>query len=167
MARSAPANELLHHAGLRITAPRVTVLRVLAERPHAAADAIARAVRGQLGAVSTQAVYDVLRVCSEAGIVRRIQPAGSPARYELRVGDNHHHLVCRHCGGIGDVDCATGETPCLEPSESLGFDVEEAEVVFWGSCPECQSLGLAASVEPDVVRRADPFVEHPHREEKA
>lgn len=130
--------ELLQRAGLRITAPRVAVLRVLVERPHAAADAILGAVRSQLGAVSTQAVYDVLRVCADTGIVRRIQPAGGPARYELRVGDNHHHMVCRTCGNIGDVDCAVGEAPCLEPSESLGFDLDEAEVVFWGICPDCR-----------------------------
>ncbi|MDQ1516508.1 MAG: Fur family transcriptional regulator, stress-responsive regulator [Actinomycetota bacterium] len=131
------ANEMLQQAGLRITAPRVTVLRVLAERPHAAADTIIGAVRSDIGAVSTQAVYNVLQVCTDAGIVRRIQPAGSPARYELRVRDNHHHLVCRSCGTVGDVDCAAGEAPCLEPSERLGFDVDEAEVVFWGICPDC------------------------------
>ncbi len=116
----------------------MAVLRVLAKRPHTAADAIMGIVRSQLGAVSSQAVYDVLRVCAESGIVRRIQPAGGPARYELRVGDNHHHMVCRTCGNIGDVDCAVGEAPCLEPSESLGFEVDEAEVVFWGICPDCR-----------------------------
>jgi len=137
MVGSIQANELLHHAGLRITAPRVAVLRALADRPHAAADTIMGAVRSELGAVSTQGVYDVLRVCSNAGIVRRIQPSGSPARYELRVGDNHHHMVCRVCGSVGDVDCAVGEAPCLEPSEFLGFEVDEAEVVFWGICPDC------------------------------
>jgi len=137
MVGSMQANELLQHAGLRITAPRVAVLRVLADRPHAAADTIMGAVRSELGAVSTQGIYDVLRVCSHAGIVRRIQPAGSPARYELRVGDNHHHMVCRVCDSVGDVDCAVGEAPCLEPSEFLGFEVDEAEVVFWGICPDC------------------------------
>jgi Fur family ferric uptake transcriptional regulator len=137
MAELGWANEMLQRAGLRITAPRVTVLRVLAERPHAAADTIIGAVRSDIGAVSTQAVYNVLQVCTDAGIVRRIQPAGSPARYELRVRDNHHHLVCRSCGTVGDVDCAAGEAPCLEPSERLGFDVDEAEVVFWGICPDC------------------------------
>lgn len=139
MVASGQAKELLQQAGLRVTAPRVMVLRALAERPHAAADAIMDAVQGELGAVSTQAVYNVLRVCCEAGIVRRIEPAGNPARYELRVGDNHHHMVCRTCGDIGDVDCVVGEAPCLEPSESLGFDVDEAEVVFWGVCPICQA----------------------------
>jgi Fur family ferric uptake transcriptional regulator len=115
------------------------VLRVLADRPHSAADAVIDAVRAELGAVSTQGVYDVLRACSDAGIVRRIQPAGGPARYELRVGDNHHHLVCRLCGAVNDVDCAVGDAPCLEPSDPLGFDVDEAEVVFWGVCPECRA----------------------------
>jgi Fur family ferric uptake transcriptional regulator len=132
------AHELLQGAELRITGPRVTVLRALADRSHAAALTIAEAVREELGAVSTQAVYDVLRVCTEAGIVRRIQPAGSPVRYELRVRDNHHHVVCRICGSVGDVDCAVGAAPCLEPSADLGVDIDEAEVVFWGTCPECR-----------------------------
>lgn len=150
------AKELLQQAGLRITAPRVMVLRVLDGRPHAAADAIVAAVRSEVGAVSTQAVYDVLHVCADAGIVRRIQPAGSPARYELRVGDNHHHMVCRTCGVVGDVDCAVGAAPCLEPSASLGFDVYEAEVVFWGICPDCQSRGRAGgSGEPDTHQRLE------------
>jgi Fur family transcriptional regulator, stress-responsive regulator len=134
------AGELLQGAGLRITGPRVTVLRALAGRSHAAAPTIADAVREELGAVSTQAIYDVLRVCTEAGIVRRIQPAGSPARYELRVRDNHHHLVCRTCGSVGDVDCAVGGAPCLKPSDDLGVDIDEAEVVFWGTCPECRHV---------------------------
>jgi Fur family transcriptional regulator, stress-responsive regulator len=138
MVRSDSSTELLRTAGLRVTAPRVMVLRVLAERPHAAADAVIGAVRSELGAVSTQGVYDVLHACSEAGIVRRTQPAGGPARYELRVGDNHHHLVCRRCGTVNDVDCVVGEAPCLEPSDHLGFDVDEAEVVFWGVCAECR-----------------------------
>lgn len=107
----------------------------------------------ELGAVSTQAVYDVLRVCAEAGIVRRIQPAGGPARYELRVRDNHHHLVCRICGTVGDVDCAVGEAPCLEASDDLGYDVDEAEVVFWGTCPDCRSGGRAGDTEADVGPR--------------
>lgn len=145
------AKELLQHAGLRITAPRVTVLQVLAERPHTAADVIGGAVRSKLGAVSTQGVYDVLRVCRDAGLVRRIQPAGSPARYELRVGDNHHHLVCRICGAIDDVDCAVGEAPCLETSDYFGFDVDEAEVVFWGVCEDCQLRGRGGKTEATVV----------------
>ncbi|CAN5709524.1 fur family transcriptional regulator FurA3 [soil metagenome] len=139
MGQSVSPTELLRESGLRVTAPRVMVLRVLAARPHAAADAVMDAVRAEFGAVSTQGVYDVLRACSEVGIVRRIQPAGGPARYELRVGDNHHHLVCRLCGSVSDVDCAVGEAPCLEPSDRSGFDVDEAEIVFWGVCPDCQN----------------------------
>lgn len=131
--------ELLRAVGLRVTGPRLTVLRALAERPHAAADTVIDAVRSELGAVSNQGVYDILRACCETGIVRRIQPAGGPARYELRVGDNHHHLVCRRCSSVGDVDCAVGEAPCLEPSDRLRFDIDEAEVVFWGICPDCQA----------------------------
>ena len=139
--------ELLRAAGLRVTAPRVIVLRVLAARPHTPADAIVGAARAELGAVSTQGVYDVLRACHDAGIVRRIQPAGSPALYELRVGDNHHHMVCRRCGAVHDVDCARGEAPCLEPAQRLGFDVHEAEVVYWGACPGCRVADHAGDVE--------------------
>ena len=138
MAKLGWAHELLQGAGLRLTGPRVTVLRALSDRPHSAADTIAESVRRELGAVSTQAIYDVLRVCTNAGIVRRIQPAGSPARYELRVQDNHHHLVCRACGTVADVHCGVGDAPCLEPSADLGFEVDEAEVMFWGTCPECR-----------------------------
>jgi Fur family transcriptional regulator, stress-responsive regulator len=128
---------LLAAAGLRVTAPRVAVLRVLERRPHATTEVVAAAVRAELGAVSTQAIYDVLNAFTEAGVVRRIQPAGSPARYELRTGDNHHHLVCRVCGRADDVDCAVGAVPCLEPSDALGYRVDEAEVVYWGTCPSC------------------------------
>lgn len=143
MVPSASPSALLKSAGLRVTAPRVIVLRALAARPHAAADAIVAAARAELGAVSTQGVYDVLRVCGDAGIVRRIQPAGSPARYELRVGDDHHHMVCRSCGTVHDVDCTVGEAPCLEPSDRLGFAIDEAEVVFWGACADCRAGGEA------------------------
>ncbi len=130
-------------AGLRVTAPRVAVLRLLERHPHATAETVARAVRTDLGAVSTQAVYDVLNAFTEAGIVRRIQPAGSPARYELRIGDNHHHLVCRVCGRADDVDCAVGSAPCLEPSHTLGYRLDEAEVVYWGICPTCRQAEQA------------------------
>jgi Fur family transcriptional regulator, stress-responsive regulator len=131
-------DDLLRRAGLRVTAPRVMVLRALASRPHARTDEILDAVRDEHGAVSAQGVYDVLRVCTDAGIVRRIQPAGAPALYELRVADNHHHLVCRTCGVVVDVDCAVGEVPCLEPNDSQGFALDEAEVIYWGACPTCQ-----------------------------
>ncbi|OFB39971.1 transcriptional repressor [Mycolicibacterium sp. (ex Dasyatis americana)] len=130
---------LLRAAGLRVTAPRVAVLQALAEHPHSTADDVAGLARENLGSVSTQAVYDVLRACVNAGLVRRIEPAGSSARYETRAGDNHHHLVCRVCGAVADVDCAVGETPCLEPSDLAGFAVDEAEVVFWGVCADCQT----------------------------
>lgn len=122
-----------------MTQPRVAVLGALAEHPHADTDTIAAAARAALGAVSTQAVYDVLRALSEAGLARRIEPAGSPARFELRVGDNHHHVVCRRCGMIADVDCAVGERPCLDPSDSHGFAIDEAEVTYWGLCPDCST----------------------------
>lgn len=129
----------LRGASLRVTRPRTAVLSALAGRPHADADTIATAVRHDLGSVSTQAVYDVLRALTDAGLVRRIEPAGSTARYEVRVGDNHHHLVCRSCGSIADVDCAVGDTPCLEAADDHGFVIDEAEVTYWGVCPDCQA----------------------------
>jgi Fe2+ or Zn2+ uptake regulation protein len=128
---------MLRAAGLRVTRPRVAVLSVVYERPHADTDAIIAGAREHLGAVSHQAVYDVLRALTTARLVRRIEPAGSVARYESRVGDNHHHLVCRSCGQIVDVDCAVGETPCLTASDDHGFEIDEAEVVYWGQCPRC------------------------------
>ncbi|WP_433267387.1 Fur family transcriptional regulator [Actinosynnema sp. CS-041913] len=131
--------ELLKDAGLRVTAPRLAVLEWLAEHPHATADQVADGVRARLGTVSTQAVYDVLNACSRTGLLRRMEPAGHPARYETRTGDNHHHLVCRQCGRTEDVDCVHGAAPCLEPSDTAGFAVDEAEVLFWGLCPDCRT----------------------------
>ena len=131
---------LLRGVGLRVTQPRVAVLTALAGNPHADTDTIAVATRAALGAVSTQAVYDVLRALTEAGLARRIEPAGSPARFELRVGDNHHHVVCRQCGTVADVDCAVGERPCLTASDDHGFVIDEAEVTWWGLCPACSAL---------------------------
>ncbi|MBB5958958.1 Fur family ferric uptake transcriptional regulator [Saccharothrix tamanrassetensis] len=131
--------ELLKDAGLRITAPRLAVLEWLAGHPHATADQVTEGVRGKLGTVSTQAVYDVLNACSRTGLLRRIEPAGHPARYETRIGDNHHHLVCRRCGRTEDVDCVHGAAPCLEPSDAAGFVVDEAEVLFWGLCSDCRT----------------------------
>ncbi|KKJ93195.1 Fur family transcriptional regulator [Micromonospora sp. HK10] len=131
--------ELLRSKGLRVTRPRLAVLDVLAGGGHLEVDEITRRVRERLDSVSTQAVYDVLGALSRAGLSRRIEPAGSPARYEARVGDNHHHVVCRGCGVIADVDCATGSAPCLDPDTSQGFEVDEAEVTFWGLCPTCQA----------------------------
>ena len=128
---------MLRGAALRVTRPRVAVLAAVYDHPHADTDSIIRTVREDLGEVSHQAVYDVLRALTTAGLVRRIQPHGSTARYESRVGDNHHHLVCRSCGAIADVDCAVGTTPCLTAADDLGFTVDEAEVIYWGTCPAC------------------------------
>jgi Fur family transcriptional regulator, stress-responsive regulator len=133
---------LLREASLRVTRPRVAVLEAVSDHPHADTDSIIGVVRGSLGDVSHQAVYDVLRALTSAGLVRRIQPAGSVARYESRVGDNHHHVVCRSCGTIADVDCAVGDTPCLAASDAHGFTVDEAEVVYWGTCPGCTAAQL-------------------------
>jgi Fe2+ or Zn2+ uptake regulation protein len=132
--------DLLRSHGLKATAPRMAVLdAVEALGGHPDVDSIARHARARLGTLSIQAVYDNLRVLTDAGLVRRIEPAGSPARYEGRVGDNHHHVVCRRCGAAEDVDCVVGSAPCLEPSNTGGFSVEQAEVTFWGLCPDCQS----------------------------
>ena len=130
----------LRGAGLRATAVRLAVLDVLERIPHAGVPDIAEAVQQVLGAVSRQAVYDALDQLLLVDLVRRIEPAGSPARYELRVGDNHHHVVCRRCARAADVDCAVGEAPCLEPSQTHGFVLDEAEVTFWGLCPDCQDM---------------------------
>jgi Fur family ferric uptake transcriptional regulator len=129
----------LREAALRVTAPRRAVLSAVYEHPHADTETLLAAARARLGSVSHQAVYDVLRALTDAGLVRRIQPAGSVARYEARVGDNHHHLVCRSCGTVRDVDCAVGEPPCLTAVDDGGFAIDEAEVVYWGLCPACQS----------------------------
>jgi Fur family ferric uptake transcriptional regulator len=137
---TAPVRDLIRGAGLRVTRPRVAVLSALAERPHADADTVASAARAGLGSVSTQAVYDVLHAFTAAGLVRRIEPAGSPARFEVRVGDNHHHVVCRGCGAIEDVDCAVGARPCLDTEDTgHGFVIDEAEVTYWGTCPACRN----------------------------
>jgi Fe2+ or Zn2+ uptake regulation protein len=132
---------LLRSHGVQVTAQRLAVLRALSDRPHSTADDIDKVVRAGIGAISRQAVYDVLSALTERGLLRRIQPAGSPARYENRVGDNHHHLICRACGRMVDVDCAVGETPCLTAADDSGYEIDEAEVIYWGRCPEC----LAAS----------------------
>ena len=132
--------ELLRSRGLRVTRPRLAVLDVLAGGGHLEVDEIAARVRGRLDSVSTQAVYDVLAALARAGLARRIEPAGSPARYEARAGDNHHHVVCRACGSIADIDCVVGQAPCLDPNLAAGYEVDEAEVTFWGLCPSCQAL---------------------------
>ena len=131
--------QLLRGAALRVTRPRVAVLTAVYEHPHADTDSIIGVVREDLGEVSTQAVYDVLRALTAAGLVRRIEPAGSVARYESRVADNHHHAVCRSCGSIADVDCAVGDTPCLIASHDHGYSIDEAEVIYWGLCPACST----------------------------
>jgi Fur family transcriptional regulator, stress-responsive regulator len=130
---------MLRGAALRVTRPRLAVLTAVHEHPHADTDSIIRAVRRELGEVSRQAVYDVLRALTGAGLLRRIEPAGSVVRYESRVGDNHHHVVCRSCGDIADVDCAVGDTPCLTASDGHGYAIDEAEVVYWGLCPSCST----------------------------
>ena len=133
---------MLRAAALHVTRPRVAVLSAVHEYPHADTESIIGVVHRQLGGVSRQAVYDVLRALTAAGLVRRIEPAGSVARYEARVGDNHHHVICRSCGVIADVDCAVGSTPCLTASEDHGFAIDEAEVVYWGLCPACATTNV-------------------------
>jgi Fe2+ or Zn2+ uptake regulation protein len=130
--------DLLRQNGLQVTAQRLAVLRAVSERPHGTADDVASAVRAGIGAISRQAVYDALGVLAENGLIRRIQPAGSPARYEDRVGDNHHHLICRRCDRMVDVDCVVGAAPCLTAPDDSGYEVDEAEVVYWGVCPGCR-----------------------------
>ena len=130
------ANMLREH-GIQVTAQRLAVLRAVSERPHGTADQVTTSVREEIGAVSKQAVYDALALLAEKGIIRRIQPSGSAALYEDRVGDNHHHLICRSCGKTVDVDCAIGDTPCLTAASDSGYKIDEAEVIYWGTCPEC------------------------------
>jgi Fur family transcriptional regulator, stress-responsive regulator len=136
---------MLREVALRVTRPRVAVLSAVHDHPHADTDSIIGLVREDLGEVSHQAVYDVLRALTAAGVVRRIQPTGSVARYEARVGDNHHHVVCRSCGAIADVDCAVGYIPCLTAANDSGYEIDEAEVIYWGRCPECVPQTPAAS----------------------
>lgn len=131
-----PADTLRQH-GLQVTAQRLAVLRAVSDRPHGTADDVAEDVRAEIGAISRQAVYDALGVLAENGLIRRIQPAGSAALYEDRVGDNHHHMICRACGKTVDVDCAVGGAPCLTAADDSGYQIDEAEVIYWGTCPEC------------------------------
>lgn len=133
--------DLLRQHGIQITAQRLAVLRAVAGEPHITADGVAEAVRAEIGAISLQSVYDALGVLVAEGLIRRIQPAGSPARFEDRVGDNHHHLICRVCGRVVDVECAVGSAPCLTAFDDMGYEIDEAEVAYWGRCPEC--LGKA------------------------
>lgn len=137
--------QLLRDHGLQVTAQRLAVLRAVSGRPHCTADVVADAVRAEIGAISKQAVYDALGMLVEKGLIRRIQPARSPALYEDRVGDNHHHLICRTCGRTVDVDCAVGETPCLTAANNRGYEIDEAEVIYWGRCPECLAVPLRSA----------------------
>ncbi|MGY1680455.1 Fur family transcriptional regulator [Geodermatophilus sp. SYSU D01176] len=139
--------EQLRAVGLRVTRPRLSVLQVLAERPHADVDTIVTVARALHPSLSPQAVYGVLQALVSGGLARRIEPAGAPALFELRVGDNHHHLVCRSCGAVADVDCTVGAAPCLTPSGTAGFVVDEAEVVFWGLCRECRARTPEATAQ--------------------
>jgi Fur family ferric uptake transcriptional regulator len=142
---SADPADLLRQHGIQVTAQRLAVLRAVSAQPHITADAVAEVVRAEIGAISRQSVYDALGVLVEKGLLRRIQPVGSPARFEDRVGDNHHHLICRICGRVVDVDCAVGSAPCLTAADDQGFEIDEAEVAYWGRCPECAAQARNAS----------------------
>jgi Fur family transcriptional regulator, stress-responsive regulator len=154
MSREAPVDDgaLLRRHGLRVTAQRLSVLRAVCDRPHSTADDIDHVVREEIGAISHQAVYDALAALTDKGLLRRIQPAGSPARYEDRVGDNHHHLICRTCARMVDVDCAVGAAPCLVAADDFGYEIDEAEVVYWGRCPDCLAAASAPSRDSDRPR---------------
>ena len=138
---TAAARELLRRHGVQVTAQRLAIMRAVATRPHSTADVLADDVRAVIGSISRQAVYDTLGLLVDKQLIRRIQPAGSAARYEDRVGDNHHHLICRGCGVMFDIDCAVGEVPCLTADDDHGFEIDEAEVVYWGRCPTCRRTG--------------------------
>jgi Fur family transcriptional regulator, stress-responsive regulator len=138
--------QLLRRHGVQVTAQRLAVVRAVSGRPHATADDIEELVRAEIGSISRQAVYDALGTLTDTGLIRRIQPARSPARYEDRVDDNHHHLVCRTCGRMVDVDCAVGRSPCLEAADDHGFTIDEAEVIYWGVCPACQAAAAATDM---------------------
>lgn len=135
--QSDPAVMLRDH-GIYVTAQRLAVMRAVADQPHATAESLARAVRDEIGSISRQSVYDALNTLTELGVLRRVQPMGSPARYENRAGDNHHHVICRACGRVEDVDCAVGARPCLTANDDHGFEIDEAEVIYWGTCPDCR-----------------------------
>jgi Fur family transcriptional regulator, stress-responsive regulator len=150
--RTDPA-ELFRQRGIQVTAQRLAVLRAVSGEPHITADAVAAAVRAEIGAISLQSVYDALSVLVTEGLIRRIQPSGSPARFEDRVGDNHHHLICRVCGNVVDVDCAVGDAPCLTAADDSGYEIDEAEVAYWGRCPNC--LGKSTPASRSGSRRAD------------
>jgi Fur family ferric uptake transcriptional regulator len=145
--------DLLRQRGIQVTAQRLAVLRAVAGGPHSTADALAEAIRSEIGAISLQAVYDALGLLVAEGLVRRIQPAGAPARYEDRAGDSHHHLVCRICGRLVDVECAVGSPPCLTAADDMGFEIDEVQVAYWGRCPDCVAEARAASPSDPSPRR--------------
>jgi Fur family ferric uptake transcriptional regulator len=150
--------EFLREFGVQATAQRLAVIRAVTAWPHCTADEVATEVRSEIGTISRQAVYDALAILADKGLIRRIQPAGSAARYEARVGDNHHHVICRTCGKTADVDCAIGHAPCLTAADGSGYQIDEAEVVFWGTCPAC----LAAR-QNDATASVEKLNETPHR----
>lgn len=145
--------DLLRQHGIQVTAQRLAVLRAVSSHPHITADRVAEIVRAEIGAISLQSVYDALGLLVVERLIRRIQPAGSPARYEDRVGDNHHHLICRVCGRVVDVECATGSAPCLTAVDDMGYEIDEAEVAYWGRCPACVSQSRAPSAADPPARR--------------
>jgi Fur family transcriptional regulator, stress-responsive regulator len=149
--------DLLRQRGIQVTAQRLAVLRAVSGQPHITADAVAESVRSEIGAISLQSVYDALGVLVSEGLIRRIQPAGSPARFEDRVGDNHHHLICRLCGRVVDVDCAVGSAPCLAASDVSGYEIDEAEVAYWGRCPECVAKSRRGSRAAKARRPRQPL----------
>ena len=153
VAVAADPADLLRQHGIQVTAQRLAVLRAVAGQPHITADCAAEVVRAEIGAISLQSVYDALSVLVAEGLIRRIQPAGSPARFEDRVGDNHHHLICRICGRLVDVDCAAGSTPCLSTVDDKGYEIDEAEVAYWGRCPDCQADAAAPSRTDSSTRQ--------------
>lgn len=167
------AADLLRQRGVQVTAQRLAVLRAVAGEPHVTADGVAEAVRAEIGAISLQSVYDALALLVAEGLIRRIQPAGSPARFEDRVGDNHHHLICRICGRVVDVDCAVGDAPCLTAVDDRGYEIEEAEVAYWGRCPDCVAQARTSSDVVAPPRRRHrrtahsegPMIPSPDREE--
>ncbi|MGY1617426.1 Fur family transcriptional regulator [Geodermatophilus sp. SYSU D00691] len=156
MPTAAELERLLRGVPLRVTRPRLAVLAAVHDHPHADTESILAAVRRDSGDVSHQAVYDVLRVLTDAGLVRRFQPTGSVARYEMHTGDNHHHVVCRSCGAIVDVACAVGEAPCLTASDDAGYEIDEAEVIWWGRCPACASARTSPNPDGSAPQRGTP-----------
>jgi Fe2+ or Zn2+ uptake regulation protein len=146
--------DLLRQHGIQVTAQRLAVLRAVGGQPHVTADGVVEVVRAEIGAISRQSVYDALGVLVAKGLLRRIQPVGSPARFEDRVGDNHHHLICRICGRVVDVDCATGTAPCLTAADDMGYEIDEAEVAYWGRCPDCLAKSRATSASEPPPRNA-------------